>query len=337
MKKILAFALSLSMVLSLAACGGGGNTSTPANNGGNTSTPAAGNTSTPASGDAIKAVYCASMNNESQAFAYKMFQKHEAEFGMKIDVLDDQGDAAKQAENVQQAAAQGYQWIIANPCDAAGLVTAFKAIKENNPDVLLSTYSADITDENYRDFFVGIDDTSAGITAANAFIEKFPNGCKMVEIGGQAGHNAQILRHDGFMSVMKDHPEFEILDCQNTEHWASDEAQAIAEDFVTKYGDDIEAVFCHWDNGATGVINALQAQDMNDVLIVAVDGCRAGFDQVTDGTQYATIMNNFETDSLDSMTLAQKVLNGEEVPSTNFIKMDIVTLDNINDFTAPEW
>ncbi len=48
-------------------------------------------------------------------------------------------------------------------------------------------------------------------------------------------------------------------------------------------------------------------------------------------------MNNFETDSVDSMTLAQKALKGEEVPSTNFIKMDIVTLDNINDFTAPEW
>ena len=76
---------------------------------------------------------------------------------------------------------------------------------------------------------------------------------------------------------------------------------------------------------------------MNDVLIVAVDGCRAGFDQVSDGTQYATIMNNFETDSVDSMTLAVKALKGEEVPSTNFIKMDIVTLDNINDFTAPEW
>jgi ribose transport system substrate-binding protein len=279
------------------------------------------------------------MNNESQAFAYKMFQKHMAEYNMQIDVLDDQGDAAKQAENVAQAVAKGYQWIIVNPTDAAGIVTALKAAKEANPNVLISTYSADVPDdsEQYRDFFVGINDTDAGQAAAQAFIDKFPDGCSLVEVGGQAGHNAQILRHDGFMAVMKDHPEFKILDSQNTEHWATDEAQSIMEDFVTKYGDQIQAVFCHWDNGATGCISALQAAGLNDVMIVGVDGCKAGFDQVNAGTQYATIMNNFETNSTTSMELAQKVLAGQKVDSDNYIKMDVVTKDNISSFTTPEW
>jgi len=113
-KKTTALLLAMSMVLALAACGGNGGaaSSKPAGSSPAASTPAASTpaASTPAAGDGdvVKAVYCASMNNESQAFAYKMFQKHEAEFNMKIDVLDDQGDAAKQAENVQQAAAQGY-------------------------------------------------------------------------------------------------------------------------------------------------------------------------------------------------------------------------------------
>jgi ribose transport system substrate-binding protein len=55
----------------------------------------------------------------------------------------------------------------------------------------------------------------------------------------------------------------------------------IMDDFIVKYGDQIQGVFCHWDNGATGVIGALKNANMTDVFVVGVDGCRAGFDQVT--------------------------------------------------------
>lgn len=326
MKKLIAFLLALVMVFALVACSSGETAQT-------NDTPAQTGSET------VKAVFCSAKNNESQAFAQKMFEKHMAEYGFQVDFLDDQGDAAKQADNVQQAAASGYKWIIVNPTDAAGIVTTLKSVKENYPDVIISTFSADVPDgesEQYRDFFVGINDTDVGKIAAQAFINMFPDGCKMVEIGGQAGHNAQVLRHEGFMEVMKDHPEFEILDCQNCEHWAADEAQTIAEDMVTKFGDEIEAIYCHWDNGVTGVYNATNAAGL-DVPILGVDGCRAGFEQVQQGIQCATVMNNFETDAITSMELAQKVLAGESVPSDNYITADIVTIDNINDFTMPEW
>lgn len=71
-KKITALLLAMSMALALAACGGG-NPGTPSSTGSNPSTPSTGSGTSSAGGDVIKAVYCASMNNESQAFAYKMF------------------------------------------------------------------------------------------------------------------------------------------------------------------------------------------------------------------------------------------------------------------------
>ena len=52
--------------------------------------------------------------------------------------------------------------------------------------------------------------------------------------------------------------------------------------------------FCHWDNGAAGVIQALENAGMKDVYLVAVDGCRAGFKQVLDGKQSITIAQSFE-------------------------------------------
>lgn len=340
-KKLIALAMVLVMALAMAACSSNEPAAAPAEPAQSEEAAQPEAAAPEEAADAPKKVaWCSAMNNESQAFAYKMLQKYAGEYNMTVDVLDDSGDSAKQADNVLQAVAQGYDWIIVNPADAAGIVTTLRAAKQQNPDVLISTYSADVPEgegQQYRDFFVGIDDTMAGQQAAQAFLSLFPEGAKVVEVGGQAGHNAQILRHDGYVQVMADHPEFELLASQNTEHWAADEAQSIMEDFITTYGDQIDAVFCHWDNGATGCINALQAAGMGDVPIVGVDGCRAGFDQVNDGTQYATIMNNFEADSVESFKLAAKWFAGEEVESVNYITPDVVTLDNINDFTPPEW
>ncbi|MFX7844724.1 substrate-binding domain-containing protein, partial [Acinetobacter baumannii] len=66
--------------------------------------------------------------------------------------------------------------------------------------VLVVMYSADLPVEyrELRDIFVGVDDTIAGQQAAAAVIEHFPDGAKVIEVGGTAGTDAQIRRHDGF-------------------------------------------------------------------------------------------------------------------------------------------
>ena len=112
---------------------------------------------------------------------------------------------------------------------------------------------------------------------------------------------------------------------------------AIAEDMLIKEGSKIDGIFCHWDNGATGVIQALKGAGVKDVFLVAVDGSRAGFEQVKSGDQSVTIMQNFTNMSKKSMALARDVLNNKIVVKTNFIPLDIVSLDNIDEFTSPEW
>jgi ABC-type sugar transport system substrate-binding protein len=96
-------------------------------------------------------------------------------------------------------------------------------------------------------------------------------------------------------------------------------------------------VFCHWDNGVTGIIGAAKAANKEGLFVVGVDGCRAGFDQVRNGGQSVTIMQNFENMSKKSLELARQVVDGKTVELINFIPLDIVNKDNIDTFTAPEW
>jgi len=276
------------------------------------------------------------MANESQAFSAKMFEKHAAEYGLEVVILDGKADANVQAQAVTNAAAQGIVAIYVNPNDINAIIPSLMAAKEAG--VIIGMFSSDVPEgsEDVRDFFVGVDDNMAGEAAAQAFLNAFPDGANIIEIGGQAGHDAQIKRHDGFNSVLEG-TNINVMDYKACEQWQTAMALAIAEDMAVKYGDEIDGVFCHWDNGATGVIEAFAAAGLEDKYIVGVDGNRAGFEQVSTGDQAASIAQNFETFAMKAMELTRAILDGETIEPVNFIPLDIVTLDNIDTFTTPEW
>jgi ribose transport system substrate-binding protein len=277
-----------------------------------------------------------SMANESQAYAAKQFQKLGPAMGFEVTILDGRGDAQVQAQAVNNCVAQKFDVIFANPNDINGIVPSLTAAKRAG--VIVGLFSSDLPANfaSSRDIFVGVNDNEAGETAAKSFIKQFPNGANIVEIGGQSGHDAAIKRHDGFSAAIKG-SQINVLDYKACNTWSTSEAMTIMEDMITKYGDRIQGVFCHWDNGATGVIEAAKAAGLSSPFIVAVDGCRAGFDQVKAGAQSSTIMQNFTTQVKVSLEVAQKALKKESFNAVNLVPLDDVNKSNIDSFEYPEW
>lgn len=286
-----------------------------------------------AGGDLL--VFVSDTTNESQGYSAKQFEKYGSDYGFQVKIMSDEGDAQKQSTAIGNAVASGAKVIFVNPVDINAVVPALQEAKDAG--VKIGLYSSDLSEANAaaRDFFVGANDDDAGKFAAEAFNAKFPDGAKIVEVMGQTGHDAQIKRNSGFDKYKNDN--IEVLDSKGTTQWATAEAMAIMEDFIVKYGDEIQGVFCHWDNGATGVLEALKSAGMNDVYVVAVDGCKAGFDQVQSGEQSVTIMQNFVTMAQKAMEVARTSLDGGSFEPVNFIDFDVVTADNISDFEMPEW
>ena len=152
----------------------------------------------------------------------------------------------------------------------------------------------------------------------------------------QSGHSAQIKRHDGFVDTIEG-TNINLLDSQDCAAWASDDAQAIAEDFIVKYGDEIDAIYCHWDIGATGIIQALKTAGIQGVYVIGVDGCKVGYDQVREGTQALSIGQSFSQMTQDAFGCITKILNGEEAPDVVWTALDVVTAETIDNFPYPEW
>ena len=335
-KKIVTLILAVLMIVGVAAgCAAQTTTTAAATTAAPAETTAGGSTAAP--GEMAKVAFiCADMSNPSQAYSQKQFLAFGKDYGLDVTVLDAKGDAQTESQLVTNAIAQGMKAIFLNPNDIKAIIPAIKQAKEAG--LIVGMFSSDLPVEaqQYRDFFCGVNDTQAGEAAAKAFIDQFPDGATIVEIGGQAGHDAALKRHDGFTKGIEG-SKIQVLDYKNPQQWDTAQAQAIAEDMITKYGDQIQGIFCHWDNGATGIIQALKASGMSNVYLIGVDGNKNGFNQVKSGEQQVSISQNFTNMSKKSMELARAVLDGQTVEPINFIPLDVVTKENVDTFPFPEW
>jgi len=332
-------ALSMAAIL-VSACGGSASPSPAASAAATAAASAAATEAPSAAAEKPTLAFIAQMQNPSQAFSWKMYQKNAEKYGFNVINLDNKGDVQTQTAAINSAVAQKVAAIAINPVDEAGYVPATKAAMEAGVVVCLSMVPAAESARDGSNCSVSVDDILGGKTAAEAIMNNFPNGATGVEIGGQAGHVAANNRHTGFTEGIKG-KNITVLDYKNPSAWDTAQAQAIAEDMITKYGDKIQFIFCHWDNGATGVINALKAvnQDWaNKVMIVAVDGNKTGFQQVMSWPNYISIAQNAET--ITSKVMEESMLWIKKDPSAvkqNIIPFDVINKDTIGNFTAPEW
>lgn len=341
MKKLMALLLVTAMVLGLAACGSGTTPSTESP----TATTGTAASDTPSKDPAegkdnkgeIKVAFITqSLSNASQAYAWTQFQKYAPEYGFTVTVFEEDYDAQKGAAAIGTCIAQGYTAICINPTDPSAIIPSLMEAKEAG--IIIGMYSSEIPAgyEQYRDFMCGTDDYMCGEVAAQTLMKEFPNGCNVVQVGGQSGHSAQIKRNDGFIETIKG-SNINLLDSKDCEAWASEDAMAIMEDFIVAYGDKIDVVYCHWDVGATGCIEALKNAGMNDVYVIGVDGCSVGYDQVREGTQALCIGQSFSQMTQDAFDQITKIMNGEKHDEVVWTALDIVTKDTIDNFPYPEW
>lgn len=341
LKRVFASALAIPLLLGMAACGGNA-ASKPDAQKTEPAAPASQQEATPkesAATDGEKTKICfitADMANESQAFSSRQFEKFGPDYNFEVTVLDAKGDTQTESTLVNNCIAQGMKAIFLNPNDINAIVPSLMEAKKAG--VVVGMFSADLPEASLdtRDFFVGVNDMEAGEAAAQAFMDKFPEGAKIVEIGGQAGHDAQIKRHEGFNKKLEG-SKIEVIDYKACQTWSTAEAMSIMEDMIIKEGDQIQGVFCHWDNGATGVLEALNAAGKNALFVVGVDGNKAGYNQVKSGAQSVSISQNFTNMAKKSLEVARAAIDGKPFEKVTFIPLDVVTNANVDSFPVPEW
>ena len=319
MKKILTLFLTLLLIAGLAACGTDAPAPTPTPEAPTVEpTPEPQETEENRVPRAVFITY--SISEESQAFAWSEFQCLAPEFGFEMHLFGGENEPLIEVQGIEQAIAEEFDAIFVSPSCIETVIPALMAAQEAG--VIVGMFNTQLPAEHRdaMDFFVGSDDYMIGELVGQFVSEHFPDGANFVEVGGPAGHPAQIRRHDGFRAGIADN--IVELGAQNVStSWSTQEALAIMEDFIERFGDDIDIVWCHWDEGASGVIEALHNAGMDDVFVIDFDGFEMSIGQ------------NFTNMALTSLENARIILEGGTVPVDNFIPPDMWTIDTID----PPW
>lgn len=137
------------------------------------------------------------------------------------------------------------------------------------------------------DSYVGANWTEIGVQAANAVVQKCGTGkgtsTKIAIDTGVPTAASDVFQLNGIYSVLKQHPEIQVVSQQSTEYNA-EKARSIMETVLQQTPDLCGAIGI-WDNQDTGTASAIaQANKADQVfLVTSGGGNKVGCDNVTKG------------------------------------------------------
>jgi ABC-type sugar transport system substrate-binding protein len=209
-----------------------------------------------------------------------------------ISILDSGGSGERTASNLQDAASRGVDAIVITMADLRASRAAIDAAVAANIPIFT-------VDSGY------IDGVIVDITTNNWAMSADVSPYLLNEMGGQgniiflrmAEHHGTRKRGDVMASILAEYPDITVLAEHNIDYTAFfEDTTTTMQDYASRFGEDIDAVWAPWDEPAQAAINALTAAGLTDVKVIGIDGHPQAVEEVCrEGSMMiATVSQPFE-------------------------------------------
>jgi ABC-type sugar transport system substrate-binding protein len=211
--------------------------------------------------------------------------KEEAErLGVELRFADAQQKQENQIKAIRSFIAQQVDVIGVSPVVETGWEDVFQEAKDAGIPVILVDRRADVPKDLYVTH-VGSDFVKEGRNAARVMVELLDRHGKIVELVGTIDSAPANDRYKGFREILKDYPEMEIIASESGDFTRA-RGKEVMEDFLNRYGDEIDALYAHNDDMAIGAIKAMEEVGLKpgkDIVIVSVDAIGDAFKAMVAG------------------------------------------------------
>jgi ribose transport system substrate-binding protein len=264
------------------------------------------------------------------------------EAGVKTFMFNGKFDAQLQASQMDDAIAMRPSLIVLFAADSQAIAPGIKKAHDAGVPVLMSNNRPVEESEEYVLGYVGPDYYTQGKLAAEMMNKLLGGSGDVVMIEGLAGQEAQINRANGFLENVDG--GIKLLARQPAD-WRKDKAIQVMQDFITRYGDEIDAVYGQDDTLGIGAAIAMEEAgiDQGAIPVISIGGSREGLKAVSDGVIYGTVMQSpvVETDGLVPVVLDvldEGLTAGDHLdPFWQFMDMPKVTADNVEGYLPGDW
>ena len=248
---------------------------------------------------------------------------------IELEFVDAKEDISKQMNQVENFVTQGKDAIIIVPVDtsASGPMTN-TAITNGVKIIYVNRNPGNLPDGA---FYVGSEEKKAGILQMEYLAEKMGGKGNIVILMGKLDNEGTIKRTEGVEEVAKKYPDIKILDKQ-TGLWQRTDGLAKTENWLNKYGDQINAIVSNNDDMALGAVQALKDAGRKNILLVGVDATPDGLAALEAGDISATVFQDADGQGGGAVEAAKKAVKGETLEKETWVPFKLVTPENIKDF-----
>jgi ribose transport system substrate-binding protein len=248
-------------------------------------------------------------------------------------------DSNEQSRQIIGLVEQKVDCIIMLPMDGASLKTAAKTVQDAG--IPLVVFDREIPDFAPTATVKG-DNAGIGITTAKIFNNYFLKGTKVLEFMGDTSTVPQ-QRTDGYDDIINDNFAKEQVGYTG---WQRSEARVLFEAWVEKHSqkeiDEVGAIFTHDDEIALGILDALDAYEVNKdfkktfknlKVIAGSAGPQEMYRRILSEDKYYLFSLTYRGAMIrEAIGVGEKIMKGE-----NYHEMTILSTFEVNKTNAKEY
>ena len=231
----------------------------------------------------------ATLKEERWQRDHDAFQAHCTKLNIECVITVANGDAARQANDVENLLTRGIDVLVIAPHDATQASSMVDKAKAQNIPVL--SYDRLINSDKI-DLYVSHQVPVIGRKMAEYALQHVPRGNYIMVYGASTDNNAHIIKKEQLAVLQPaiDRGDIRIVADQHATDWRPEEALKIVENALTQNREDVQAVVASNDGTAGGAISALTNRGLaGKVLVTGQDAEKAALQRIAEGKQTMTI------------------------------------------------
>jgi ABC-type sugar transport system substrate-binding protein len=249
--------------------------------------------------------------------------------GINLIEMDAQWDSNKQLTQMQTLIAKKVDVIIVVPVDTTAIIPALmQAYNAGIPLVGLNNKPEQDGMKYLRTYVGGSMELEAQLMGKK--MAEILNGKgNVVMIMNVPGTWPQIIREREFLKTIEG-TEIKVLASQ-TGKMDRAESTKVMEDFLTRFGEEINGVYAHDDNMAVGAIAALKEKGLaGKIPVVGIGASIDGLEAIRNGELWATVTQSPSEEGRNAIRVAVDVAQGRLVKDYYEDAHIVITKDNVD-------
>lgn len=248
--------------------------------------------------------------------------------GIELLTADAQDDAQTQANDLQNFISQGVDVIVVNPVDSAAVVPSVEAANDAGIPVVTVDRAAEGGEVASH---IASDNVRGGELASEHLFEQIGGEGAVAMLEGVPGTSAARDRGEGFNNALEA-SDVDLV-ANQTANFNREEGFTVTQN-ILQSNPELVGIFAQNDEMALGAVEAArEAGSLADLVIVGFDATDDALAAIEAGDMAATVAQQPTMLGATGIETAVALANGEEVDAEQPVEVQLVTADNVAEFT----